>query len=292
LSSSTKLGGSTKPDRPAKPGERNLLILKKFLRAYRKYRLWLVPLAGAVIGLAGGAAGAAAGLVLGLLLREVFDRFNADRAALDYLENPGPSDFYEGEPGLAAYCALSIIVLSLSLSKKNRRGGNSLPLTEAASRDAVLSFPGEPVFVELFCRLAASCRRRLNPDLLAESLASRRRNSGDLPALGKALGALAEGDEAKDTARRIRRILDPGYEAHETDAPDSRNNHPWEILGLAEGASQEEVKSVYRRLAIQFHPDSLAGLSENQKMEAERVFIRIKEAYREITGVEKGANPQ
>jgi hypothetical protein len=264
--------------------KKNPRVPKKF---FRKYRLWLVPLAGAAIGLAGGAAGAVIGLVLGLLVREVLGRFGADRAALNYLENPGLSDFYEGEPGLAAYCALSIMVLSLSLSEKNRRSGDSLPLTEAAFRNVAISFPGEPALVELFCRLAASCRRRLNPDLLAESLASRRRKSGDLPALGKSLGMLAAGDEAKDAARRIRRILDPGYEAHETESPDSRDIQPWEILGLAEGASQEEVKSAYRRLAIQFHPDSLAGLSENQKREAERIFIRIKEAYREITGAEK-----
>jgi hypothetical protein len=264
--------------------KKNPRALKKF---FRKYRFWFVPLAGAAIGFTGGAAGAAAGLVLGLLVREVLGRFGADRAALDYLENPGPSDFYEGEPGLAAYCALSMIVLSLSLSEKNRRNGDLLPLTEAASRNVAISFPGESTLGELFCRLAASRCRRLNPDLLAESLASRRRKSGDLPALGKALGALAAGNEAKDMARRIRRILDPGYEAHETEAPESRDIHPREILGLAEGASQEEVKSVYRRLAMQFHPDSLAGLSENQKREAERIFIRIKEAYREITGAEK-----
>jgi hypothetical protein len=261
--------------------KKNAHALKKF---FRKYRLWFVPLAGAAIGFTGGAAGAAAGLVLGLLIREVLGRFGADRAALNYLENPGPSDFYEGEPGLAAYCALSMIVLSLSLSEKNRRGGDLLPLTEAASRNVAISFPGKSAFAELFCRLAASRCRRLNPDLLAESLASRRRKSGDLPALGKALGALAAGDEAKGAARRIRRILDPGYEAHEAEAPNSRDIHPWEILGLAEGASQEEVKSVYRQLAMQFHPDSLAGLGENQKREAERIFIRIKEAYREITG--------
>jgi hypothetical protein len=261
--------------------------VKKF---FRKYRLWIVPVAGAAIGLAGGIAGLVTGLVLGLLVREVLSRFGADRAVLDYLENPGPSGFYEGEPGLAAYCALSVIVLSLSMSEKNRRNEDSLPLAETASRNVAASFPGQPALVELFCRLAVSCRRRLNPDLLAESLASRRRKQaadspgGSLSVLGKTLGLLASGNEALDTARRIRRVLDPGYEAHEShEAPENLEGRAWEILGLTEGASQEEVKSVYRRLAIQFHPDSLAGLSEDQKREAERIFIRIKEAYREIT---------
>ena len=39
----------------------------------------------------------------------------------------------------------------------------------------------------------------------------------------------------------------------------------YEILGLARDASQKEVKSAYRRLAVQFHPDRNPGDKEAEE---------------------------
>jgi DnaJ-class molecular chaperone len=91
-------------------------------------------------------------------------------------------------------------------------------------------------------------------------------------------------------AARIRAILDPGYRVFEQGIhsaaerlfPPPPEASPWEVLGLDPGASPEEVKSGFRRLAIQFHPDSLQGLDEKQREEAAGAFIKIEEAYREI----------
>ncbi len=49
----------------------------------------------------------------------------------------------------------------------------------------------------------------------------------------------------------------------------------YKILGVSEGASQEEIKKVYRKLAIKFHPDKNR---ENEK-EAEEKFKEVSEAY-------------
>jgi DnaJ-domain-containing protein 1 len=231
---------------------------------------------------------------MGYLIQELFRQFSMDRAAAAYFENPGRSGFDEGEPGLAAWCALAVIIIAESLAPEDRNAG---PGTEPESalgakaiRAAAEAFPGgkNGPRIESFCRLAESRRRRLNPDLLAESLAARRASRGDLSLLGKILHGLAAGDRALETAARIRAVLDPGYRAFEQEihgaaerflapAPD-----PWEILGLSPGASPEEVKSGFRRLAIQFHPDSLQGLDEKQRQDAARAFIKIEEAYREI----------
>ena len=49
----------------------------------------------------------------------------------------------------------------------------------------------------------------------------------------------------------------------------------YKILGVSEGASQEEIKKVYRKLAIKYHPDKNR---ENEK-EAEEKFKEVSEAY-------------
>jgi len=47
----------------------------------------------------------------------------------------------------------------------------------------------------------------------------------------------------------------------------------YEILEVGKKASQEAIKSTYRRLAMLYHPD------KNKLPEAEEMFKRIAEAY-------------
>lgn len=48
----------------------------------------------------------------------------------------------------------------------------------------------------------------------------------------------------------------------------------YDTLGVAENASQDQIKSAYRKLAMQFHPDRNQGNAE-----AENKFKKINEAY-------------
>lgn len=53
---------------------------------------------------------------------------------------------------------------------------------------------------------------------------------------------------------------------------------PYKILGLAPGASQEEAKKAFKKLARKYHPDLNPG-----DPEAEEKFKQVNQAYEEIT---------
>lgn len=59
-------------------------------------------------------------------------------------------------------------------------------------------------------------------------------------------------------------------------------NADYEILGLEESASDEEVKKSYRQMAVRYHPDKVASLGEEYQKGAKEKFQRIQEAYENI----------
>ena len=52
----------------------------------------------------------------------------------------------------------------------------------------------------------------------------------------------------------------------------------YQILGVSDNASQEEIKSAFRKLAFKHHPDTNPG---NEKQAEER-FKEINKAWQEI----------
>ena len=53
----------------------------------------------------------------------------------------------------------------------------------------------------------------------------------------------------------------------------------YEILGVNQNASPEEIKNAYRKLALQWHPDRWANKGEKEKNQAEEKMKEINQAY-------------
>lgn len=64
----------------------------------------------------------------------------------------------------------------------------------------------------------------------------------------------------------------------------------YEILGVDKGSNESEIKSAYRKLAQEWHPDKHQGAEEDKQKEAEEKFKEISEAYAVLSDEEKRRN--
>jgi DnaJ like chaperone protein len=99
--------------------------------------------------------------------------------------------------------------------------------------------------------------------------------------------ALADGElqrAERDLLQRVVRYLNLSDEQLQsiTSAFFGDGSEHYAVLALGPHASDEEIKTAYRRLASAYHPDSNAGMSPRQIQKATETFHRIKEAYESL----------
>lgn len=56
----------------------------------------------------------------------------------------------------------------------------------------------------------------------------------------------------------------------------------YEILGVSKSATNEEIKKMYRQMAVKFHPDKVANMGEDIQNAAKVKFQTLNEAYERI----------
>lgn len=67
-------------------------------------------------------------------------------------------------------------------------------------------------------------------------------------------------------------------------------NDPYEVLGISQSATDDEVKTAYRNLAKKYHPDNYASAPDVAELAAEKM-AQINKAYDEIVSARKNGRP-
>jgi DnaJ-domain-containing protein 1 len=93
----------------------------------------------------------------------------------------------------------------------------------------------------------------------------------------------------------IKRVLPGGYgqarsqasgRPHQFGADPAKgaDNDPYQILGVSRNASQQEIKTAFRRQAQRYHPDRVSHLGEEFQQLAKEKFQEIQRAYETLSG--------
>ena len=96
----------------------------------------------------------------------------------------------------------------------------------------------------------------------------------------KAMGKWVEAEQSYRTAQGLNQSLNLQGRIKECSDYNKKHNRIdyYKILGVDKKASATDIKKAYRKLAMKYHPDRNND-SEEQKLEAEKKFKRIAEAY-------------
>ena len=64
-----------------------------------------------------------------------------------------------------------------------------------------------------------------------------------------------------------------------TPPEEEAESDPYQVLGIQPGASKEEIRAAYKKLASQYHPDKVPHLGKEFQDLAHKTFVAIQKAY-------------
>jgi DnaJ like chaperone protein len=62
----------------------------------------------------------------------------------------------------------------------------------------------------------------------------------------------------------------------------SETDSAYKILEIDSSASNDDIKKVYRKMALKYHPDKVSHLGEDFRKTADEKFRKVNEAYEKI----------
>jgi len=215
------------------------------------------------------------GAVLGFLAGSIVD--NTTIQTSKYARTPGstaPGDF-----------AMSLLVLIAAIMKADGKVLKSeldyvkqffvRQFGQSSAQEALLmlkdilkqDIPVRDVCLQISNNMDYSSRLQLMHLLFNISVSDGAINTSELEVIEKMSGYL--GITTSDFVS-IRNMFVP-----ETDSS-------YKILEIDQGATDEEVKKAYRRMAMKYHPDKVSHLGDEFRKTAEDKFKKVNEAYEKI----------
>ena len=73
-----------------------------------------------------------------------------------------------------------------------------------------------------------------------------------------------------------------GYSSNNAFTHSRNQKDPYKVLGVSSDADDDEVKKAYRKMAMKYHPDRVAGMGEEMQRNAAEQMKEINEAYEKI----------
>jgi len=73
-----------------------------------------------------------------------------------------------------------------------------------------------------------------------------------------------------------------GHSSNQAFRHSNNQKDPYKVLGITGDATDDEVKRAYRRMAMKYHPDRVAGMSEELQRNAAEQMKEINTAYEQI----------
>lgn len=244
---------------------------------------------GKLIGALLGSLAGPMGTILGGLVGHLYDRATEEREASVRIGRRSRSI---GDSISAAQLDFLTSLIGLSIAVANADRHVRVSQIEALKVFFRRNFPYseddhrviQAVIDETFMN-----RDRLDVDALASYYRISSSPAGRLLLL-RLLFKIAEADkrgvsEAEEQLiRRIAAALRIDAASYRSVAAEFKQekNQAYSILGVSADASDDQIRSAYRKLAAQNHPDKVANLGEEFTRVAEEKFKLINKAYREI----------
>jgi DnaJ like chaperone protein len=248
-----------------------------------------VAFKGKLIGALLGSLAGPMGTILGGLVGHLYDRATEEREAVGRIEQRR-RDPQDSISAAQLDFLTSLIGLSVAVANADRhvRISQINTLKDFFRQNFPYSGDDHRIIQAVIDETFAN-RDRLDVDALASYYRLSSSPAGRLLLL-RLLFKIAEADKLgvseaeQQVIRRIAAALRIDAAAFRSIAAEfeQEDDRAYGILGVSPDASNEQIRSAYRKLAAQYHPDKVANLGEEFTAVAEEKFKLINEAYGEI----------